>query len=82
MNKPNTPLAEDAVLRALDDVELAQRMLDRACQALSPVRGAMPEWEAVAREGDRVRAVWGRLNKRRQRGGLSLEREPALEGSR
>ena len=76
-----TTPAEAKVFEALDRIQAAQRELELACQALSPVVGAMPDWEHLSKLTDRVQAEWHRLNSKLERGsawraGLRLDSEP------
>ena len=60
---PNTLRAEGKRLTALDRIDRAQRELGYAMEALSPVIGAMPEWEKAGALYDSVKALWHRVNR-------------------
>jgi hypothetical protein len=65
--------AERLVQRALDHIERAERELDAACQALSPVIGALPDWQRIGKLSLKVHAMWQRLHEVKPRGGYRLD---------
>jgi hypothetical protein len=76
MVDPEIAAAADAkVQAALDHVEAAQRQLDQACQALSPIIGGLSRYQRLCRLHQTVHADWHRLNEwaRAHRGKLDLD---------
>jgi hypothetical protein len=65
--------AERRVQRALDHVERAERELEGACQVLSPVIGALPDWERLGKLSLKVHAAWVKLHEEKPRGGYGLD---------
>lgn len=58
----NTNAASDAMARALEEIEIAQRHLEKACQALCPVRGASGRWRRVGKLALKVQNEWHALD--------------------
>lgn len=58
----NPRSADERVLSALRSVELAQSELYAAMSKVSSVLGLAPEWEALGKEADRVKALWHKLH--------------------
>ncbi len=67
--------AERKVRAALDHIEAAQNLIERACQELCPVIGALPAWTRIGKLRDRVNAEWHRLYEVRPRGGYGLDED-------
>jgi hypothetical protein len=65
--------AERRVARALELVERAQHTLERACEELSPVIGALPDWQRIGKLADRVHDAWRRLAYEKPTGGYGLD---------
>jgi hypothetical protein len=65
--------AERRVRAALDHVERSERELEAACQVLSPVIGALPDWERIGKLSIRVHAAWTHLHEVKPRAGYRLD---------
>lgn len=69
----NTPESRAEARAHLDAalvlVEDAQHTLEKAAQALSSIVGAAPENDRIAKEAERVHALWNRLAYRIRDGG-------------
>lgn len=61
-------IAYEQVRQAMDRIEAAQSELERACAALSPIVGAVPEFHRLVKLHDRVRGEWFRLEQKLQKG--------------
>jgi len=66
-------VAAARIREAMKLVEEAQRLLDRAGESISPVRGFSREWSRVTKVYDQVRSCWYRLEYRLQRGCFDLD---------
>jgi hypothetical protein len=53
--------AQRRVRRALHAIEEAQNQLNSACQILSSLRYAAPQWKSTSRMADKVKAHWYRV---------------------
>jgi hypothetical protein len=71
----NSAEADAKVAIALAHIEEAQRDLDRACQALSPIVGGFARWKRISALHDRVRSEWYQLHgwAAKHRGRLDLD---------
>lgn len=61
-NEDTNALAAAKVRRAMALVEEAQNKLMEACQELSPIIGAVPQWRKTSSLHDRVKAHWYALD--------------------
>jgi hypothetical protein len=59
--------------RALELIERAQHDLDSACAELSTIVGGIPVWRATSKMGDRVEALWYRVENFRKVGRFALD---------
>jgi hypothetical protein len=59
---PNSDRANMHLADALAELEAAQHTLEKACQLLSPIRGAATRWRRLAHLAERLRAEWHSLN--------------------
>lgn len=53
--------AQARILEAMRLVEEAQGLLYRACEQLSPVIGAMPQWSRAGALAERCKRLWHAL---------------------
>lgn len=87
MVDPKIAAAADAKVKAaLDHIEAAQRLLDKACQELCPIIGGLRQHEAIGMLHRQVELRWHKLNDwaRSHRGKLDLDesgRRALVEGS-
>lgn len=65
--------AERKVRAALDLVEQAQHTLEAACQELSAVIGAAPDWARIGKLAERVHQAWRRLAYTKPKAGYGLD---------
>jgi hypothetical protein len=65
--------AEARIQRALDHIEQAQRLMDRACQEISSIEGMCPDWQRLGKIHQRIEAEWHRLNHRRKTARYDLD---------
>jgi hypothetical protein len=70
-------MARARVAATLSALEAAQAEIDRAAQALSAVRGFVPQYERLLEIYETVRAVWYAVEERRRviGGGIKLDHE-------
>jgi hypothetical protein len=64
---------------ALDHIEAAQRSLEHACQELSPIIGALPEYERIGKLSLKVEEEWRRLRYVTPRAGYRLDEDGVRE---
>lgn len=70
-------MARARVSATLNAIETAQSEIDRAAQALSAVRGFVPEYERLLEIYETVRATWYAVEERRRviGGGIKLDHD-------
>lgn len=73
--KPSTPAALLNLEDALDLIQEAQRLLDQACQKLSPIRRGMDLSDKTFAMREKVHKHWYLVAKARKRAGMSLDSE-------
>lgn len=76
--KPSSRAAVINVADALVLIEQAQGLLEKAAQALSPVRRGGDLCQRTGDERDRVLHLWHWINERKGRDGMTLDSEPEI----
>ena len=66
-------MARARVTATLNAMEAAQAEIDRAAQALSAVRGFVPEYERLLEIHETVRAAWSAVEARRRLLGAGIK---------
>ena len=78
-------VAGGRILAALEEVERAQRDLNRASEELYGVAGFGPEWTKLGKLSDQVHAHWKKIKRKYEKGRfgrLDLVDRPDEEGRR
>lgn len=65
--------AERKIRKALEKIEMAQRLLSDACAELCPIDGFVREWDHVGNLYDKVKAGWHKVNNRLNGGKFDLD---------
>ncbi len=79
MKSPSTTGAILNIEDAMELVEQAQGLLDRAAQKLSPIRRGNDLYDQVFAQREAVHQFWYRLSTARDRNGMSLDSEPEVK---
>jgi hypothetical protein len=78
-NRSHNHYAIANVRDALDLIEQAQIKLMEACQKLSPIEGAAPQWHRTSNLYVRVKSHWYRIHAWLEKSGTRIDLDPGAK---